>query len=240
MTDPTQAEVLAGREYRKTATIRATQWWQDGDHPAVIRKTVRNRYADEGIPWCPTLEGGHVVTPGDWIATGVHGEHWPIKPDVFAATYEAVTPTPSTSVQGDGEAGEIMREARLWVERNYPAAVDTNGADRLVAAFAAGTALSPPAPASVADGEWFYPEGDHSSDECRFSPDEVIDYALEGEAVSRVVCIERAASLPSVYAAVRVWSDAEKDERQSDDDYDYTLHATAEEARAALTEGTPS
>jgi hypothetical protein len=84
------------------------------------------------------------------------------------------------------------------------------------------------------EGEWFYPEGDHSSDECRFSPDEVIDYALEGENVSRVVAIERAAALPTVYAAVRVYSDAEKDARGSDDEYDYTLFATAEEARAAL------
>lgn len=40
--------------------------------------------------WIDTLEGGHIVCPGDWIATGVAGEHWPIKPDIFAATYEPV------------------------------------------------------------------------------------------------------------------------------------------------------
>jgi hypothetical protein len=34
-----------------------------------------------------TREGGHIVCPGDWIATGSQGEHWPIKPDVFAADY---------------------------------------------------------------------------------------------------------------------------------------------------------
>ncbi len=83
---PTRGE----REYRKTATIRATQWWKLGDHPAVVLKSAPNRYADEGISWCPTLEGGHIVTPGDWIATGVQGEHWPIKADVFATTYELV------------------------------------------------------------------------------------------------------------------------------------------------------
>lgn len=38
--------------------------------------------------WIDTLEGGHVVCPGDWIITGVKGEHYPCKPDVFAATYE--------------------------------------------------------------------------------------------------------------------------------------------------------
>lgn len=35
-----------------------------------------------------TLEGGHIVTPGDWIITGVKGEHYPCKPDIFEATYE--------------------------------------------------------------------------------------------------------------------------------------------------------
>lgn len=40
--------------------------------------------------WIDTLEGGHNVCPGDWIVTGIQGEHWPVKPDVFAATYEPV------------------------------------------------------------------------------------------------------------------------------------------------------
>jgi hypothetical protein len=35
-----------------------------------------------------TLEGGHIVCPGDWIITGVKGERYPCKPDIFAATYE--------------------------------------------------------------------------------------------------------------------------------------------------------
>lgn len=34
------------------------------------------------------LEGGHIVCPGDWIITGVGGEHYPCKPSVFAQTYE--------------------------------------------------------------------------------------------------------------------------------------------------------
>lgn len=37
-----------------------------------------------------TLEGGHTVCPGDWVITGVQGEKYPCKPDIFAATYEAV------------------------------------------------------------------------------------------------------------------------------------------------------
>lgn len=37
--------------------------------------------------WIETLEGGHTVCPGDWIITGVKGERYPCKPDVFNATY---------------------------------------------------------------------------------------------------------------------------------------------------------
>ena len=37
-----------------------------------------------------TLEGGHVVCPKDWIITGVKGEMYPCKPDIFEATYEEV------------------------------------------------------------------------------------------------------------------------------------------------------
>jgi hypothetical protein len=40
--------------------------------------------------WIDTLEGGHIVCPGDWIITGVKGEHYPCKPDIFEATYEEV------------------------------------------------------------------------------------------------------------------------------------------------------
>ena len=40
--------------------------------------------------WIDTLEGGHIVCPSDWIITGVKGEHYPCKPDIFEMTYEKV------------------------------------------------------------------------------------------------------------------------------------------------------
>ena len=40
-----------------------------------------------------TLEGGHVVSPLDWIITGVKGEHYPCKPDIFELTYESTEST---------------------------------------------------------------------------------------------------------------------------------------------------
>lgn len=37
-----------------------------------------------------TLEGRLHVSPGDWIITGVKGEKYPCRPDIFEATYEKV------------------------------------------------------------------------------------------------------------------------------------------------------
>lgn len=81
---------------KKPVVIEATQWWKDGDHPAVVSPPAYQSVggyevlvdADSTKGWVPTLEGGHVVTPGDWIITGVHGEHYPCKPDIFEKTYE--------------------------------------------------------------------------------------------------------------------------------------------------------
>ena len=75
---------------KKPVVIQATQWFKPGDHPAVEMKEPPFDYGvnTTPIPWIKTLEGGHVVTPGDWIITGIKGEHYPCKPDIFAATYE--------------------------------------------------------------------------------------------------------------------------------------------------------
>jgi len=40
-------------------------------------------------PYIKTFEGHHLVTSGDWIITGVKGEHYACKPDIFEMTYEA-------------------------------------------------------------------------------------------------------------------------------------------------------
>jgi hypothetical protein len=74
---------------KKPVVIEATQWFKHGDHPAV--KTHKNSTTGQVLRihgWIDTLEGGHIVTPGDWIITGVKGEHYPCKPDIFEMTYE--------------------------------------------------------------------------------------------------------------------------------------------------------
>jgi hypothetical protein len=48
------------------------------------------RYPEDGTMLVDTLEGSMIARPGDWIIRGVKGELYPVKPDIFAATYEAV------------------------------------------------------------------------------------------------------------------------------------------------------
>ena len=72
---------------KKPVIIEATQWFKHGDHPQVMR---HERPENSKIGWIWTLEGVNVVTPGDYIITGIKGEHYPCKPDIFEATYEKV------------------------------------------------------------------------------------------------------------------------------------------------------
>ncbi|HHY74090.1 MAG TPA: hypothetical protein GX497_12890 [Bacillus bacterium] len=37
-----------------------------------------------------TLEGLMTASPGDWIVTGIKGEQYPVKPDIFEATYSPI------------------------------------------------------------------------------------------------------------------------------------------------------
>jgi len=69
---------------KKPVVIEATQWFKNGDHPEVWQSH------ESGFGVIHTLEGDHTVTPGDWIITGVKGEHYPCKPDIFEMTYEKV------------------------------------------------------------------------------------------------------------------------------------------------------
>ena len=69
---------------KKPVVIQATQWFKHGDHPAVWK------CHEPHLGVIHTLEGDHTVTPGDWIITGVKGEHYPCKPEIFEMTYDPV------------------------------------------------------------------------------------------------------------------------------------------------------
>jgi hypothetical protein len=105
---------------KKPVVVEAYQWFNNGDHPddncELIRASMTAPFLSEGKVvrrfrhpdvhqdhkcehcgekmhfhgWIDTLEGGHKVCPGDWIITGVKGERYPCKPDIFNETYEQV------------------------------------------------------------------------------------------------------------------------------------------------------
>lgn len=105
---------------KRPVIIEATQWFTNGDHPLDNCELLRSRegidFLSEGKVvryyrrpdgswnrncqkcgnimhlhgWIDTLEGGHIVCPGDWIITGVKGEMYPCKNEVFKAAYEEV------------------------------------------------------------------------------------------------------------------------------------------------------
>lgn len=82
---------------KKPVTIQAVQWFKNGDHPVVQpiagagdRICEMCGHPSNAHAWCPTLEGIHIVCVGDWIITGVKGEHYPVKDDIFRATYDLV------------------------------------------------------------------------------------------------------------------------------------------------------
>ncbi|BEI49735.1 putative prophage protein [Lactiplantibacillus plantarum] len=75
------------KTYRKTATIKAEQF--DGSDEMVDKYELIDAGTMLGTHHSPELylTGSGKVDVGDWIATGVNGEHWAIADDVFKKTY---------------------------------------------------------------------------------------------------------------------------------------------------------
>lgn len=58
---------------------------------AFVGYTGPTECADNGpdVAWAiETPEGTMYASPGDWIIRGVQGEFYPVKPEIFEATYE--------------------------------------------------------------------------------------------------------------------------------------------------------
>ena len=78
--------------YRKTATIQAEQFDES-------QKMIEKYNITPPMPLDPdytinTLEGDVVLGVGDWIATGIDGEHWPIADSIFRKTYAGLPVIP--------------------------------------------------------------------------------------------------------------------------------------------------
>lgn len=54
------------------------------------KPVIVEAYQTSETMFIPTLEGVMRADPGDYIITGIRGEQYPCKPDIFHATYEPV------------------------------------------------------------------------------------------------------------------------------------------------------
>jgi len=98
---------------KKPVVIEAVQWFPGVKIDGV--KEATDLDSPECLGWAtiPTLEGVMTVSPGDWVITGVKGEKYPCKPDIFEATYEPVNhdpwpfpwPKPISHYDSDGPRG---------------------------------------------------------------------------------------------------------------------------------------
>jgi hypothetical protein len=80
---------------KKPVIIEAEQWF-----PGIEIEGLRFTKGEYGVDYgcgipsvmvtIGTLEGSMRVSPGDWIITGVKGEKYPCKPDIFELTYDRV------------------------------------------------------------------------------------------------------------------------------------------------------
>jgi hypothetical protein len=89
---------------KKPVEIEAWQWvsgkpeslaheiaqWCGGQYDPDVAGGCGPNGEDWGDLTIETLEGTMIVSPYDYVIKGVKGEFYPCKPDIFAATYEAV------------------------------------------------------------------------------------------------------------------------------------------------------
>ena len=75
---------------KKPVVIDAFQWNGERPLPGPLVGNWDNNPMTPDKVCIKTLEGWMGVSVGDFIITGVKGEHYACKPDVFAMTYEQV------------------------------------------------------------------------------------------------------------------------------------------------------
>ena len=74
-----------GRYLKNQLAVEASRWFKHGDHPAVVQDP-----SDPSIGYVDTPEGRLKVEPGDWVITGIAGETYPCKSDIFGQLYTPI------------------------------------------------------------------------------------------------------------------------------------------------------
>lgn len=76
---------------KKPVVVEAERFDGTEEHAAKLGLRAIAVYEERGAPkkfFVDTLEGRMRIVAGEWLITGVKGEKYPCKPDIFEATYE--------------------------------------------------------------------------------------------------------------------------------------------------------
>jgi len=94
---------------KKPVVIEAQQFFYEDAHwPAGVEG------GSNGHPYIRTLEGDMRVSDGDWVITGVKGEKYPCKDEIFRATY-----APAPSLVSIEIVFDALRNERAWQDQKW-------------------------------------------------------------------------------------------------------------------------
>lgn len=86
------------KKFRKKPVEIEAEQFTGQNNPFLVVEEHRCNYRmcplcggdNERHAYIRTLEGGHIVSKGDWVIKGIQGEFYPCKPDIFEKTYDSV------------------------------------------------------------------------------------------------------------------------------------------------------
>lgn len=79
------------KKYRKKPMVVDTIQYDGTNQKEIEEWTNYYAFEKQGRGFVvETLEGFIHISKGDWVVRGIKGEYWPVKPDIFALTYEEV------------------------------------------------------------------------------------------------------------------------------------------------------
>ena len=74
---------------KKPIEITAVRWWPGKRVDGVIEHPARS--VGVGAAFVSTVNGPVAIEPGEWIITGIDGETYPCKDEIFRKTYDCMT-----------------------------------------------------------------------------------------------------------------------------------------------------
>lgn len=108
-----------------TAAVRDAHVLDGAPLPAGVRISAANFHPERrevyrAEAYIEILEGRMEVALGDWVITGIKGEHYPCKPDIFEATYALADTQCSEPALTDEQIDKIALEVVYEGDETIP------------------------------------------------------------------------------------------------------------------------